>query len=482
MSPTTGCAMDMHEYFRLLVRYWRSITAAMLVVVAAVAGFTLLQPRTWTGTASLYVAVESGTAGELSQGANYAERQVKSFVEVARSPFALQPVIDQLELDSTPQQLGQSISVAAPANTSVIDISSTRRDPLEAAAIANALADSLAVSVDELSPKARDGERLVQATVIERSVIPTVPTSPRPMQNLALGVLLGALLGLGQALVRDRLDTRVRSVSDLARVTDAAVIGTIARHNPDSPADENGYSVTDEAFRALRTNLGFLGLAGERRPSVVFTSSVAAEGKTETATRLARSLAAAGERVLLVDADLRRPKVADRLGLEGSAGLSHVLSGQASAWDLVQPGGAPGLDVLAAGTVPPNPAELLGSEAMERFVRAAEDRYDHVLLDAPPLLPVTDAAVLAHQTGGAVVVARSGVVSRHEIAAALASLDAAGGDVLGIVLNDVTKRSGTGVYGGYYYYHRDGGARRNHEGPAMPIERVPESTKESVAL
>lgn len=444
--------MDLHDYVNLLRRFWRSAIATLLIAVAAAAGLSLLQRPMWTATTSIYVAVESGgTASELSQGANYAERQVKSFVEVAKSPFVLQPVIDTLKLDTTPQELGQNVSVSALSSTSVIAISVTSKNAQEAANIANAAADSLTVRVQELSPLGRDGNRLVQATVIEKAAVPTAPTSPKPQQNLALGLLLGAFLGIGQALLRDRLDTRVRNAADVARITETAVIGAVpnGQHAPNQ--QDTGYSPTDEAFRTLRTNLSFLGLAGERRPSIVLTSSVSGEGKTETAIRLAKSLAEAGERVLLIDADLRRPQVAARLGLEGAAGLSHVLSGQASARDLVQPGGLDGLDVLTAGPIPPNPAELLSSDAMRQLIETAETRYDHVLFDSPPLLPVTDAAALAAQVGGAVLVARSGLVTQHELGAALTALGTAGGDVIGIVLNDVSKGSGNGSRSGYYY-------------------------------
>jgi succinoglycan biosynthesis transport protein ExoP len=448
--------MDLQEYIGLGRRYWRSITATVLVTIALIAGFSLLQQPTWTARSSLFVAVESGgTAGELSQGANYAERQVKSFAEVAKSPYVLQPVIDQLGLDTTPQQLAGSLTISAPANTSVLAIVAERKDPQEAADLANRTADNLARSVEQLSPNGSNGERLVQATVIQQAIVPTVPTSPKPLQNLALGILIGAMLGIGQALLRDRLDTRIRTVADLAQVTSEPVIGIIAKHDSSADHTKTGYSATEEAFRTLRTNLGFIGLAGERRPSLVITSAVPGEGKTETSIRLAESLALAGERVLLIDADMRRPMVAERIGLEGAVGLSHVLSGQAHAWDLIQPGGEEGLDILPAGRIPPNPAELLTSEAMHTLLKEAESKYDYVLLDAPPLLPVTDAAVLAHRTGGAVVVARSGVVRRPELGAALATLDAAGGETVGIVLNNVSRVSGAaGVYSGHYYYHR----------------------------
>lgn len=471
--------MDLHKDLVLVRRYWRSIVATLLLGVAVAAAVSLLQPRAWTATTTLFVTMESGgTAGTPSWGATDAERQVKSFVEVATSPYVLQPVIDRLNLGTTPQQLGEDISVKAATNTSVIEISAERENPREAADIANVVADSLARAVDALSPQGQEGERNVQATVIERAVVSTLPSSPKPLQSVALGVLFGLLLGLGQALLRDRFDTRVRTVADVAQVTDSFVIGAIACHDHAPDDTDSGHSPPDEALRTLRTNLSFLGLAGQRRPSIVFTSSVEAEGKTETATRLARSLAEAGERVLLVDADLRRPRIAHRMGLEGSVGLSHVLSEQADAWDLVQPGGVPGFDVLVAGAVPPNPSELLASDAMNQFLLTAEDRYDYVLFDAPPLLPVTDAAVLANQAGGAVVVARSGLVTKHELGAALTALTAAGADVIGLVLNDVTKDFGASAYCGYYYSHRNSKAA-GAAPPAHPLtgERTPAGWK-----
>lgn len=465
--------MDLQDYLRLIRRYWISITTTLLLVVALAAGGSLLQNRTWTASATIFVAVDSAdTASELSQGANFAERQVKSFVEVGQSRYVLQSVIDELDLDMTTSELAQNVSVSAPANTSVIEISAENTSPQRSADIANATTDSLARAVDDLSPGGTGGsDRLVQATVIQPATAPTSPTSPKPLQNIALGLLVGALLGFGQALLRDRLDTRIRTTADLREVTDDPIIGVIAKHG-ETPGDAaRGYSPTDEAFRTLRTNLGFLGLAGKRRPSLVITSAIAGEGKTETAIRLAEALASAGERVLLVDADLRRPQLADRLGIEGAVGLSHVLSGQGSPAELVQVGRVNGLQLLPAGQLPPNPAELLSSDAMQRFISEAEAHYDYVLFDSPPLLPVTDAAALTNLTGGALLVARSGAVNRNQVGAAVSSVNAAGGEVLGIVLNDVKSTSFDGSYAGQYYYHRTQPApMRAIETPAQMME------------
>ncbi|WP_432558651.1 polysaccharide biosynthesis tyrosine autokinase [Granulicoccus sp. GXG6511] len=430
--------MDVQDQLSVVRRYWRSTAATLLIVIALAATLSLLQARTWTASASVFVSVENGGSGEPGQGVN-AERLIKSFVEVARSPFVLQPVLDSLQLDATAQDLIDDVAASSPEDTSVIEISAARPDAREAADVANGAAESLVRAIAELSPRGTDNAQVAQATIIERAVLPTSPTSPSPTRNLLLGLLLGMLLGLGQALLRDRLDRRVRTAGDIARITDSSVVGAIT--NQADATDHLDPASDEEAFRALRTNLGFLRLGGQRRSSLVFTSALAGEGKTATVTRLAKMLAKAGHRVLLIDADLRHPSIMTRFGLEDSLGLSYALSGQASAWELVRPGVERGLDVLGAGAVPPNPEELLASEAMCRFLRSAEVRYDYVLLDAPPLLPVADAAVLATQVGGAIVVVRSGVVSERELATALATLADAGGQVVGIVLNDLPSSS-----------------------------------------
>lgn len=442
--------MELQQYLKVFRDYWRSILATLFVVVIATAGYTLMQAPTYTATATVFVTVESGdSAGELSQGASYAERQVQSFVQVVETAAVLDPVIDEFSLDSTSRSLAGQISASSPNSTSLIDITASGGDATETAELANAVAASLVVTVDDLAPTSSNGQGLVSASVIDPATVPNTPSAPKPTTNIALGIILGALIGLGQALLRSVLDTRVRNADDIESVTDKPILATVGHISKNQDASEK--RAHSEAYRRLRTNISFMGLGGERRTSFVISSSVPGEGKTQTSVSLARVLAQAGETVLLIDADLRRPQVAQRMQLDSELGLTDVLTRRGTLADLAIPAST-NLWVLPAGTIPPNPSELLGSEAMAKLLNLVEREFDYVIIDTPPVIPVTDAVVLASQTGGIVLVTRSGITRRAQISESIEILDAGNATVLGVVLNDVQLRSKSDRYGYYSEY------------------------------
>lgn len=430
--------MDLQQYLQTFRKYWRSTLAVLLLCTGAAVAFTYVQTPKYSSTSSALIAVDTAaSAGELSSGAIYAERQVSSFVALADSALVLEPVIDELGLDVTPQALRSRVSVSAPAGTSIVDVTVTDTNAGRASEIANAITASLKNVTSDVVPTGPDGDEIVTVTVVEPATESSRPVSPRPVLNITLGLIAGLVLGLGQALVRRLLDSRIRTRDDLEDITDAPVLASVVHHKgPSKATPGRGMAwASGESYRKLRTAVGFVALGGERRSSIVVTSSVQGEGKTETSTNLAKVLAEAGARVLLVDADLRRPQVGARLGLDDELGLSDVLTGRADLNDVML--SVDDLSVLTAGTVPPNPSELLGSEAMAELLALLETHFEYVILDAPPLLPVTDAAILSHQAGGAVVVARSGVARQNQLTEALSTLEAADASVYGIVLNDV---------------------------------------------
>jgi capsular exopolysaccharide synthesis family protein len=197
------------------------------------------------------------------------------------------------------------------------------------------------------------------------------------------------------------------------------------------------------------------------------------EGKTTTVAHLAQTLAAAGKRVCIVEGDLRRPRLMSYIGLEGGAGLTNVLIGEAELDDMLQPYGDTSLTLLGSGPIPPNPAELLGSEPMQALINELTERFDIVMVDAPPLLPVTDAAVLSRVTDGAVIVVGVGIVKREHLTRTLQRLEQAQGHLLGLILNQLPTRGADAYYGGYYggYYAPKAAAVQRTGSHRAAIER-----------
>jgi polysaccharide biosynthesis transport protein len=442
--------VEISDYINVLRRRWRLVVAVALAVVALAGAATWLMTPQYTARSELYVSTVSGeNATDLFQGSTFTQRQVATYANVATTPYVLSPVIDDLGLESTPAELASRITVQNPPNTVLLEIAVTDPDPQRALDVAAAVSDRVVIALAELDEVSDSGQSPVKATVVSPAVVGTSPVSPQPVRNLALGAVLGLLLGLGLALVRDLMDTSVRGEESLRGTTDAPVLAGIT-YDPEAAAAptlvlDNPHHTHSEAFRTLRTNLQFVN-GGEPPRSVVMTSSLPEEGKTTTTAHLALTLAAGGKRVCVVEADLRRPRLLDYLGLEGSAGLTNVLIGEASLDDMLQPFGQTTLSLLGSGPIPPNPAEMLSSDRMRALVADLEQRFDIVLYDAPPLLPVTDAAVLSSMTDGALMVVGVGVIKKEHLRRATERLEQAQGTLLGLILNRLPSKGADGYY------------------------------------
>lgn len=438
--------MELGEYLATLRKGW--LVIAVLGVLCGGLGYAQAASSTPTyrSSSTVYVTLARGeTVSELNQGATYAQNLVESFVQLATMPAVLEPVIADLGLDVSPRALKGSIQADSPLNTSLIEIAAVSADPQRAADLANGVAASLAQTVADLSPTTEDGAASLKMTVVAEAEPSSAPFSPKPRRDAAAGAGVGLVLGVLVALLRAQLDTRVRTTKDLPGAPARVALGqvpldrTLVKHP--RTVLQNPHSTLAESYRRLAANLQFLDASRPLR-TIVVSSSVPGEGKSTTAVNLAIVMAEKRGRVLLVDADLRSPSVAGICGLEGGAGLSTVLGNQATVDDVVQEWGVPGLHVITAGQVPPNPSQLVDSAAMDAFLATVAASYDLVVIDTPPLLALTDGAVLARKTDGAVVVARSKKINRARLAEALASLDALGATCLGLLLNGVpTSRS-----------------------------------------
>lgn len=410
----------------------------------------LTVPR-YTATAQLFVAVQGDdSVGDLNQGNAFAQGRVASYVTLATSHRILESVA--LKTGVPIETLASSITASSPAKTVLIDVRAVSVNAAQSASLANATADALVDLVVDVEAPEDDGRPIVSLKKVQDAVVPTAPFEPSLTRNLAIGILLGSAGGIGAALLTERFDTRLRGRQAVEGVTPASVLGAVS--DDASGGDlvirpTHDYSARHEAFRQLRTHLQFANVDGGVR-SVLVTSSIPGEGKSTTAVNLATVLAESGMRVLLVDADLRRPVIASLLGLEGSVGLTTVLTGRVPLDEAVQPVvHAPGLHVLASGVLPPNPSELLASAVMERTLSEAKAEYDIVVIDSPPLVSVSDAGALATLVSGTLLVASvDGRLHRDQLRQALQNLSFVNAKLFGLVLNRVEpSRSKSGYYG-----------------------------------
>lgn len=470
--------MEVRDYLRIARRRWFLILACLAMAVGLAALFTFRATPLYSSTAQLFISTPGGSSAEAYQGSLFSQQRVTSYADLASNRQVAEQVLKQVPSDLTPTELAAKVSATAVPETVILQISVSDADPEVAQKYTQAYAQVMSTVIADLEKPAKGGPAPIKATVSENASLPTSPYSPQPLRNLGLAAVLGLLLGFGLAVLREVLDTSIKNAGDVSTVADVPVMGTIALDStaPKKPliTEIAAHAPRAEAFRVLRTNLQFVDVDN---PNKVFTisSSIPSEGKTSTALNLAIALAQAGSRTLLIDADLRRPRVHERLGLEGAVGLTTALVGRIKVHDAIQKHAPSGLDFLASGAMPPNPAELLQSHAMAEMLKTLSDEYDVIILDAPPLLPVTDAALLAAQSDGALVVVRHGHTNRDQLALSVERLRAVDARPLGVVMNMVPVRRRGGSYGYGYGYGPDvtaGKRKRSRREP--PPEALPE--------
>lgn len=435
--------MELPDLLHTLRRRWLIVLAGTALGTAAACTQLALATPTYDATTKLYItiaAAENGSATDLVQGGNAAEQRVRSYIDIVTTPRVLEPAIESLGLKTSAADLAEHVRADSPNDTVLLNVTVRDTSPERAAAIANAISTSFTTLVsDDLEVGKPDAVSPVSVRTVQPAVAPEDAATPQPAKSGLLGFGGGLALGLLAAVLRDLLDTRIRGRAEVESVTDRPILGVVPKsksvqHTPVYiQGDRRGQLA--EAFRSLRTNMRFVEQRGAEQVFVV-TSANASEGKTTTALNLAAALIEGGSRVTVVDCDLRRPAVAGRLDFENAAGLTDVLTGRAELEDVLQQWGTTG-SVLPAGPTPPNPGDLLASPAMSEVLRILSADNDYVILDTPPLLPVTDAAILASSTAGALLVTAAGKSHTHDLRDALEVLDRVGARTIGITVSMV---------------------------------------------
>ena len=442
--------MDLNQYVALLRAHWLLVLAALIACTFGAGLLAWSITPTYAAQTQLFVST-SADPSQAYQGGLFAQQRVQSYAPIVSSPAVTQAVIAELGLHESVQQLQAQIQASVPTDTVLLDITVKDHSPRRAAAIANAVTKHFAAFVDTLESPQGERQSPVKVVVTRPAEVPTAPASPRKPLYLALGVLFGLVLGIGAAVLRETLDKRIRTEDDAEVIAGAPVLGSIA----DDPAadrrplitvDDPG-SIAAEAYRRLRTNVRALA-DSHRAQAFVVTSSVASEGKTLVAANLAIAFAQAGFRVVIVDADMRGPGLAEVFGLPSSSvGLCAVLDGELpvgaalKTWQHELP-----LQILPSGWLhaalePSQPGNRLESPRLAALLDALVDRADVVILDAPAVQVAGDAAILTRLTRKAIIVTHMGSTHAPQLEAAARSVRAVDGRLLGVVLNRVPRRN-----------------------------------------
>ncbi len=453
--PIKSSARDgLRDSATLLGREWWVIVTAALLGGLVALFYSLLATPVYSSAATLYVTSGSdANAQSAYQGSLASQQRVVSYAQLATSEAVVSKALSDSGLSLALDDARVAISASSRPETVLLTVAAKDADPGVAATLANAVASSLTSYIASLEEPSGGGDALAKLTIVSRAVPSTVPVEPNVVRNTVLGFVIGLVGGLILVLIRSRLDNRIHSAEDLSGLSEYPVLAEVPV-DPDV-ADLSvsnaaaGASPSSEAYRRLRTNLSFINVDKPAR-KIVVTSAGESEGKTTTSVNLAVVLAEAGKRVVVVDADLRRPRVASAFGLNPGVGLTDCLRDAVGVDDVIQQTAFDNVDLLASGSLPPNPSELLGSRKAAILFDALASQYDCVIIDTPPVMPLTDAAVTSQWSDGVVLVVRAGRTKKPDYATTVESLSHSVTDVIGVVLNG--SKNANERYG--YYYGR----------------------------
>ena len=533
-AEDTAAEPDLRSYLNVLNRRKWVVALVTVLCVAAALGFSLLQSNKYTATAEVLLQ-PPGSSNALNSASAGAVSLTPTDLQTAIQIMTSAPI--QAAVTKRLGSPAPKVSITEVGQTNVVDISYTDPSPSRAAAVANdygqayvtyeqtQLVDNMLAAASQIqtrinslnqqissleasgsspsSPQVQDiltqqasfKDQLAQlqvntalanggASVVTPAVAPASPSSPRPKRDAAIAVAVGLILGVGIAFLLEYLDDSIRHQDDLRRLVPDLPVLVAVPNVGDWKNAKSAYLVTrkapkspaSEAYRSLRTSLQFMALDKPMRLLQV-TSPLPGEGKTTTLANLAVMMAETGDRVLVVCCDLRRPRLYQFFGLENQVGLTTVLLGQATLDQAIQRvPDLPNLSVLAPGVVPPNPSELLVSDRTAELFQELGRRFDRVLIDSAPVLPVTDASVLSGRVDGTLLVTRAGKTSRHSVTRALDNLAQVRAPVIGLVLNGESAESGYGYSYRYAYYGRGGAEGNGSTGNRLPS---PVSTPQS---
>lgn len=459
--------------------WWVVATSVAGAVAAFVVTLLLITPQ-YESSAMFYVNNNSisvgGTSVSISSGDLVTSRSlVESYIVILNTRESMDAVMDYSGVERSYKELSKMISAKAVNETEIFEVVVTSPDPVEAEKIASGIAYILPKRISSII----EG---TSAKIVDAAVLPVRPSSPSYTKNTILGFLAGMLLSMGVIALQTIFDVTIRTEEDIAQVCDYPILASVPdmtvpgkggyysyqkqpekKNRQDGPGQAKpaliGKDISfaaAESYRLLRTKVQF-SFADENDCHVIGVSSaLSGEGKSLTAMNLAYTLSQLNYKVLLMDCDMRRPTLAEKLRVRKKPGLSSYLTGQMGADELLQycsiPGEEQAFHVIAAGECPPNPVELLSSDKMSKVLNNLRGMYDYIILDLPPVGEVSDALTVSGKVDGILLVARNGLCYRQALDDAIRQFRFVDAKILGVVLNGTEAHSGNYRRG---YYSRD---------------------------
>lgn len=440
--------MELRDYLNILRKRWIVIVVITVLVIGGVLVYSFAQEPVYQAKATCMVSATTTAQNEFS-AIQIIEKLLKTISEIALSRPVLENTSERMMNTRSSSQLQESVSSSVLLDTQLIIISATDREPMTARLEADTAADSL---IDYVHQKEGNGSYKIEK--VEPAAVPTSPVSPKPVRNGILGGFLGLMLGFAFAAVLEYLDVSVKSKEELGQLMEQPVLaeiplaggGPIGSKTGDAPEEPAGIL---EPTRTLRTNVQYMGIDADLR-TILVTSPLLGEGKSFISKQLAMAFAAGGKKVILVDADLRKPGHSEGF----TTGLTDVIIGSVDLSGVVVKAETDGMWLLPSGPIPPNPSELLDSAAMQGLLGSLRTSYDVVIVDSCPIVMFSDPLVLASRVDGTLLVVEARSTSVRSVEAAIQLLSGPNMKLLGAVLNKVKAEKD------HYYYYYDS-RRRN---------------------
>jgi polysaccharide biosynthesis transport protein len=434
--------MDLKDFLHAVRTRWGHLLGGLLLGLLVAGALTWTTTPQYASSTRLFVSSTASATDAVLDGNQLSQQRMASYAQLISGETLAARVVDDLDLDLTPAELADQVSVRTAPDTVILDVAVTSTSPTGARDIAASLARQFVAQVDELETASGAIASPIRVSVVQPALLQRDAVSPDAARNLSLGAVLGLLLGLVVLLIRSRMDSAVRDRRDVATSANAELVGAVL-DDPRLAARElvvvgDEPSASAEAIRAI--GAGLQRLDAQQRPRVIVVGSAGAgEGRTMLAANLAVALGQTGMSVALVEADLRNPRMAVDLGLLDGAGLAEVLAWAAEWHEVAQPWGDGAVTVLTAGRAVVRPSEL-GGTRMRALLHELREAHDVVVVDTPPLLMATDAALVSVLADGCLVVARYGVTREEELAEAALTLSRVDAHLLGVVLNRVPRK------------------------------------------